>query len=188
MKQFHDSGYASFLARPVRGKTLLRVLRTDPDELRSSEPGAQPPRNSAFGPTVGRRRLSVLAADDNEVNAMLMTATLKKAGYAVTVVDNGKAAVAEATGGETFDVILMDLHMPVMDGLDAIRLICRHEEEQGRDPVPILVLTADGQSATRDEVIAHGADGYVLKPLDPLDLVSAVEKAFSRELSHAVPA
>jgi len=69
----------------------------------------------------------------------------------------------------------MDLHMPVLDGLDAIVLIRKSEEERGLPPVPILVLTADGQEKTRHEVLAHGASGFVTKPVDPARLVEAIE-------------
>jgi CheY-like chemotaxis protein len=65
--------------------------------------------------------------------------------------------------------------MPVMDGLDAIAAIRRHEEERGTVPVPIMVLSADGQEATRHHVLAHGASGFVTKPLDPDGLVRALE-------------
>ncbi|TJV28656.1 MAG: response regulator, partial [Mesorhizobium sp.] len=73
------------------------------------------------------------------------------------------------------DVVLMDLHMPVMDGLDAIAAIRRHEEETAVSPVPIMVLSADSQETTRHAVLAHGASGFVTKPLDPDALVHAVE-------------
>jgi DNA-binding NarL/FixJ family response regulator len=63
-----------------------------------------------------------------------------------------------------------------MDGLDAIASIRRHEEERAKPAVPIIVLSADGQEATRHEVLAHGASGFLLKPLDPDRLVAAVEE------------
>jgi CheY-like chemotaxis protein len=66
--------------------------------------------------------------------------------------------------------------MPVMDGLEAIALIRRHEEENDLPPVPIMVLSADSQEKTRHDVLAHGASGFVTKPLDPDALVHAVEE------------
>jgi CheY-like chemotaxis protein len=123
--------------------------------------------------------LSILIAEDNDINAMLARATLQKAGHRVEIVGNGKAAVEAVTGAgpkHRYDVVLMDLHMPVMDGLDAIAVIRRHEEEMGVAPVPIMVLTADNQEKTRHAVLAHGASGFVTKPLDPEALVEAVEE------------
>jgi CheY-like chemotaxis protein len=72
--------------------------------------------------------------------------------------------------------VLMDLHMPVMDGIDAIQLIRKHEEDIGAPQLPIMVLSADGQDQTRNAVIAHGANGFVTKPLDPDALIAAVER------------
>ncbi|TIW07824.1 MAG: response regulator, partial [Mesorhizobium sp.] len=126
----------------------------------------------------GEQGLSVLIAEDNDINAMLARATLLKAGHRVKVVGNGKAAVEAVTDAglkHRFDVVLMDLHMPVMDGLDAIAAIRRHEEALAVPPVPIMVLSADSQEKTRHTVLAHGASGFVTKPLDPDALVSAVE-------------
>ncbi|ESY22690.1 response regulator [Mesorhizobium sp. LNJC394B00] len=176
--EFRTNGYATFLARPVRGETLLRVLLT------SHAPALPPPKPEKTGASSlrahgGRQQgLSVLIAEDNDINAMLARATLLKAGHRVKVVGNGKAAVEAVTEAglkNRFDVVLMDLHMPVMDGLDAIAAIRRHEEEMAVPPVPIMVLSADSQEKTRHTVLAHGASGFVTKPLDPDALVHAVE-------------
>ena len=173
--EFRASGYATFLARPVRGETLLRVLLT------SHGSALTQPRPEPRGAASVRRRdqgLSVLIAEDNDINAMLARATLLKAGHRVKVVGNGKAAVDAVTEAGLkfrFDVVLMDLHMPVMDGLDAIAAIRRHEESLAMPPIPIMVLSADSQEKTRHAVLAHGASGFVTKPLDPDALVQAVE-------------
>ncbi|WP_292455500.1 PAS domain-containing sensor histidine kinase, partial [Mesorhizobium sp.] len=173
--EFRASGYATFLARPVRGETLLRVLLT------SHGSALTQPRPEPRGAASVRRRdqgLSVLIAEDNDINAMLARATLLKAGHRVKVVGNGKAAVDAVTDAGLkfrFDVVLMDLHMPVMDGLDAIAAIRRHEESLAMPPIPIMVLSADSQEKTRHAVLAHGASGFVTKPLDPDALVQAVE-------------
>ncbi|WP_292320832.1 response regulator, partial [Mesorhizobium sp.] len=154
---------------------LLRVLLTN------HVPAPAEPQPQPRGATSARRRdqgLSVLIAEDNDINAMLARATLLKAGHRVRIVGNGKAAVEAVTDAglkHRFDVVLMDLHMPVMDGLDAIAAIRRHEEALAVPPVPIMVLSADSQEKTRHTVLAHGASGFVTKPLDPDALVQAVE-------------
>ncbi|WP_394888853.1 ATP-binding protein [Mesorhizobium sp. AaZ16] len=176
--EFRASGYATFLARPVRGETLLRVL------LAGAAPAAQAQTAASKASSLPARNakplgLSILIAEDNDINAMLARATLQKAGHRVEIVGNGKAAVEAVTGAgpkHRYDVVLMDLHMPVMDGLDAIAVIRRHEEEMGVAPVPIMVLSADNQEKTRHAVLAHGASGFVTKPLDPEALVEAVEE------------
>jgi CheY-like chemotaxis protein len=177
--EYRANGYASFLARPVRGETLLRVLVAGQTAVVTE---AKPQkRGIARGKTPVRRRpgLSVLIAEDNEINAMLARATLLKAGHRVEVVGNGKEAVEALVNighRNRYDVVLMDLHMPVMDGMDAIALIRRHEEEQGLPPIPIMVLSADSQEKTRHAVLAHGASGFVTKPLDPQALVDAIQE------------
>jgi CheY-like chemotaxis protein len=178
--EFRASGYSTFLARPVRGETLLRVLLASlanpqpPVHLADRQAVAKAPRANNKLPG-----LAILVAEDNDINAMLARATLLKAGHRVDIVGNGKAAVEAVTGGgrkRRYDVVLMDLHMPVMDGLDAIAAIRRYEEEVGVPPVPIMVLSADSQEKTRHAVLAHGASGFVTKPLDPEALVRTVEE------------
>ncbi len=170
------SGYTSFLARPVRGRSLVRLLcdgtrTTGKDPARSGSAAATGP-----GLTAKPGALSVLLAEDNVINATLARAALEKAGHNVTVVNNGLSAaelLRDRPGA--IDLVLMDLHMPVMDGLDAIELIRRNEEALNLASVPILVLTADGQEETEVRVLARGADGYLTKPLDPEKLVMSVE-------------
>ena len=139
------------------------------------------PISEAAGATGGsgasKNGLAILVAEDNEINALLARATLTRAGHRVEVVNNGRAAVEALTGENRgkYDLVLMDLHMPVMDGLDAIGAVRRHEEQNFLSPMPIMVLTADGQEQTRHAVIAHGASGYVSKPIDPQALIRLVE-------------
>ncbi|QDC00911.1 response regulator [Mesorhizobium sp. 8] len=179
--EFRASGYATFLARPVRGETLLRVLLASQAAATAPDAPAAETQGPANLSRKGHRAsgLSVLIAEDNDINAMLARATLQKAGHRVEVVGNGKAAVEaviEAGHRHRYDVVLMDLHMPVMDGLDAIAAIRRHEEEAGVAPLPIMVLSADSQEKTRHTLLAHGANGFVTKPLDPEALVLAVQE------------
>lgn len=173
---FRAKGYDAFVARPVRGRTLLRLLLNGrPAEAGVPEaPGREDMENPAQ-PKAGRG-LRVLVAEDNEINAMLVRAALTRAGHQVSVVFNGRAAVDALTHpSREYDLALMDLHMPVLDGLDAIASVRRYEEETGLAPLPILVLSADGQEATRRRVLANSASGFITKPLDPDDLLAALK-------------
>lgn len=173
--EFRAGGYATFLARPIRGETLLRVLLTGQATVGGPLPGSAQVVTTRAATASS---LSVLIAEDNDINAMLARATLQKAGHHVDIVNNGRAAVdavATESPAKRYDVVLMDLHMPLMDGMDAIAAIRRHEEASGVAPVPIMVLSADSQERTRHAVLAHGASGFVTKPLDPQALVHAVE-------------
>jgi PAS domain S-box-containing protein len=174
LQELRAAGYDAFLPRPVRTETMLRVLVAGKTGLGASAPAAATRRHAAPGKAAA---LSVLLAEDNDINAVLARAALSKAGHSVRVVANGKAAVDALTAPDHhFDVALMDLHMPLMDGLEAIGRIRRHEAERGRPPVPMLVLSADGQEETRQNALARGANGYLTKPLDPESLVLAVEE------------
>lgn len=175
LPQLHAQGYAHFLARPVRSETLLRVLLAALDATASSD---QPKVSQRATKPAANRSRFILIAEDNEINALLARSALVKAGHKVKVVGNGRAAVeavVHPVEGQAPDLVLMDLHMPVMDGLDAIAMIRKHEEEKGLHPLPIIVLSADGQEKTRHHVLAHGATGFVAKPLDPATLLNAVE-------------
>jgi PAS domain S-box-containing protein len=168
-----DAGYSNYLIRPVRAETLIRVLLSPVDQLLPGvvAPAAVPPVDAAVsGP-------SILIAEDNAINALLARSALAREGYRIDVVTTGKAAVdavIDPAATSRFDLVLMDLHMPVMDGLDAIGAVRRHEFEAGLSPVPIIVLSADGQDSTRQLVLAHGATGFLVKPLDPAALVEVV--------------
>ncbi|MEP9374320.1 ATP-binding protein [Mesorhizobium sp. KR1-2] len=173
LADFRRNGYSTFLARPVRSETLLRVLLSA-----VAAPSAMPSAPESKNGEASKHEeteLSILIAEDNDINALLARITLLKAGHKVDVVGNGKAAVEAVTSATTrYDVVLMDLHMPIMDGLDAIAAIRRHEAETAAAPVPIMVLTADSQEKTRHTVLAHGANGFVTKPIDPDALVQAI--------------
>jgi PAS domain S-box-containing protein len=177
LAEFRANGYSTFLARPVRGETLVRLLLQ-----RGTLPGTAGRKDAvAVGPArrPANGRLHILLAEDNEINALLARATLAKAGHMIDVVANGKAAVdavMESAVVRRYDVVLMDLHMPVMDGLDAIALIRKFEDEKGLPAMPIMVLSADSQEKTRHGVLAHGASGFLTKPIDPAQLVEAIEE------------
>ena len=172
LARFRANGYNAFIARPARDRTLLRLL------LNAQQPEQAMVKEDLADALASPQRgvLKILVAEDNEINAMLTRAALHKAGHSVSTVSNGRAAVDVLTRpGRDFDVVLMDLHMPVLDGFDAILQIRHYEEETGLPPVPILVLSADGQEKTRHSALAHGATGFVTKPLDPDRLLSALE-------------
>ncbi|WP_245439985.1 ATP-binding protein [Mesorhizobium sp. Z1-4] len=173
LAELRGGGYAAFLPRPVRSDTLLRLLLQD-SAGQAGRVVAGTGVELKAQPATGA---SVLIAEDNQINALLARSALTKAGHRVEVVPNGRAALQALTGSrQRFDVVLMDLNMPVMDGMDAIAGLRRHEETNGFPPIPVLVLSADSQDETRQSVLVRGANGFLTKPLDPADLVAAVEQ------------
>jgi CheY-like chemotaxis protein len=97
----------------------------------------------------------------------------------VVLAGDGKQALA-AIGRETFDVVLMDLQMPEMDGLEATAAIRAREAVSGGH-LPIIALTAHAQSGDRDKCLSAGMDGYISKPIQPHELTEAIEKAMKRD-------
>jgi two-component system, sensor histidine kinase and response regulator len=123
-------------------------------------------------PRVGHRHCHILLAEDSRVNQTLATRILEKYGHTVVVVDDGLAALA-ALAQEAFDVVLMDVQMPRMDGLEATATIRAQERETGTH-LPIIALTAYAMRGDEECCVAAGMDGYLTKPIKAADLEAAI--------------
>jgi CheY-like chemotaxis protein len=121
----------------------------------------------------------VLLAEDNDVNALLARVVLSRAGHEVHHVASGADAVS-AVAGTAFDVVLMDVHMPALDGLEATRRIRAAEVLEGRARMPVVALTANAFDEDRDACFAAGMDDHLAKPIDP----DALADVLSRLCSH----
>ena len=171
------AGFTGYLIKPVRAASLAARLSTnDGFESGGVSDIAEPPSAAHAG-----GGLSVLVAEDNEINALLTRALLIKLGHHPTVAANGAAAIecwlAARAGHAPFDRILMDLHMPGMDGLEAARRIRANEAEIGASRTPILALTANASAEDREACLAAGMDGFLVKPLDRERLAAALANA-----------
>ncbi len=120
--------------------------------------------------------LRVLAAEDNAINQLVLKTLLHQMGVDPVVVDNGQLAVEAWEGGD-WDVILMDIQMPIMDGLTATAMIRERERALGRAPTPIVALTANAMSHQVEQYIAAGMNGHVSKPIQVADLFEALTRA-----------
>jgi CheY-like chemotaxis protein len=118
----------------------------------------------------------VLAAEDNAVNQLVLKTLLHQLGVEPAVVEDGAAAV-EAWKAAEWDVILMDVQMPVMDGLAATALIRRLEAETGRTRTPIIALTANAMAHQVEAYVAAGMDRHVAKPIAAAELFQALSEA-----------
>ncbi len=140
-------------------------------------------RRPARPPTPSRQhrrataRLRLLVAEDNAVNRKYIATLLQRLGHQVTLAEDGAQALVAWRAGD-FQTVLMDVQMPVMDGLEATRAI-RHEEAARGGHVPIIALTAHAMAADRERCLAAGMDGYVSKPIQPETLVRALDKAIA---------
>jgi two-component system sensor histidine kinase/response regulator len=121
--------------------------------------------------------LRILVAEDNAVNRQLIKRLLEKRGHIVLVAENGREALnlLETANWSGIDVILMDIQMPEMDGLQATALIREHEKLTGSH-LPIVAITAHVMANDREKCLEAGMDGYVSKPLDAKTLFAAVDK------------
>jgi PAS domain S-box-containing protein len=119
------------------------------------------------------RPLKILLAEDSLVNQRLAVGLLERHGHEITVANNGQEAVA-ALGGDHFDLVLMDVQMPEMDGLEATRRIRQREQEAGNGHVPIIAMTAHALKGDRERCLAAGMDEYVSKPIRERQLIAAM--------------
>ena len=143
-----------------------RLAVTDTFEHSASEVAAETADTSAR-PVKG---LSILVAEDNEINALLARALLTRLGHRPTIAVNGEAAVefwlAARASGCRYDLVLMDLQMPGIDGLEAARRIRAAEAQASDSPTRMIALTANAQTEDRQTIFNAGLDGLLLKPLD----------------------
>jgi signal transduction histidine kinase/CheY-like chemotaxis protein len=171
------AGFTGYLIKPVRAASLAaRFLRDD-----AFDPAAA--MGAEEVPTATQRGggLSILVAEDNDINALLARALLIKLGHHPTMTTSGEAAVdswlAARAAGTPYDQVLMDLHMPGMDGLEATRRIRTIEAETGAPRTPILALTANASADDREASLTAGMDGFLVKPFDRERLAAALATA-----------
>jgi signal transduction histidine kinase/CheY-like chemotaxis protein/HPt (histidine-containing phosphotransfer) domain-containing protein len=126
----------------------------------------------------------ILLAEDNPLNQKVAVGLLREAGHEITVVNNGLEAVAALSAG-TFDIVLMDVQMPEMDGLAATQLIRQNEGETGGH-TPIIALTAHAMKGDRERCLAAGMDDYISKPIDRKKILALIEELTDREATFAI--
>ena len=169
--RFRELGVASYLTKPVRQSVLLDAMLS---VLAAKD---TPPERQVLVTrhtlNEARRSLRILLAEDNAVNRQLVTALLTKRGHTTVSVVNGCEAVAAIAGGG-FDLVLMDVQMPEMDGLQATAAIRKAEEVTGAH-VPIVALTAHAMKGDREACLAAGTDEYLSKPVNATELFALIE-------------
>ncbi len=165
-----DLGVAGYLAGPYQPSDVGDMVKAVIELARRGETTLV----TSHWLREGRSSLKVLIADDSPTNIRLTTRMLENRDHSVTAVENGKLAL-EATRLDTFDVVLMDLQMPVMDGIEATAAIRAEEGARGRH-VPIVAITAYDD---RQRCLEAGMDGYLSKPYRPQELFETVERIAS---------
>ncbi|RLS57204.1 MAG: response regulator [Planctomycetota bacterium] len=170
-RSMNEMGIRSFLVKPVKQSDLFDAIARTLD----ARPGAGsilPVVQRAAPPDVIDRPLKVLLAEDSLANQKLAIGLLKRWGHQTTVANNGREAVELAAQGG-FDLILMDIQMPEMDGMEATAHI-RKQQAQSGAYVPIIAMTAHAMKGDREACLAGGMDEYVSKPIRPLELLGTI--------------
>ncbi|HET7102045.1 MAG TPA: response regulator, partial [Terriglobia bacterium] len=168
-------GIAAYLHKPVKERDLLQAILLALSPRRSQPEDAELITRHTLRQE--QRRLRILLAEDDMVNRQLAGHLLRKVGHQVTSVSNGRKALeaVQTTGFDSFDVVLMDIQMPEMDGLEATAAIRALEAGRPRR-LPIIAMTAHAMKGDRPRFLDAGMDGYIAKPVQPQELVNVIEQ------------
>jgi CheY-like chemotaxis protein len=167
-----ELGISAYLLKPINQKQLLETIcgSLQKDAVTKTRPSLLT-RHSI---RESKRSLNILLAEDNLINQKLAVSLIQKMGHKVSIAQNGRLAL-EAIERETFDIILMDVQMPEMDGLEATQAIRTRESLIGRPRIPIIAMTAYAMAGDRDRCLEAGMDGYVSKPISAQKLFETIE-------------
>ena len=184
-RRCRDMGIDAYFPKPVAEKELQRALATIVGSAHAVLP-AQGAGGEAPPPLLTRHvlrqqeaTLDVLLVEDNAINQKVATHLLGKWGHRVTIASNGQEAI-ERLDGTRFDVVLMDMQMPVMGGVEATQIIRRREVERGLPRLRIVAMTANALEADRDACLAAGMDDYIAKPFKAAELGEKLLPAAAR--------
>jgi PAS domain S-box-containing protein len=179
-----ELGVAAFAAKPLQQQELLEAIGR---ALSGAGPGADVRRPALDRGAVpaGGRRLHVLLAEDNVVNQQVVEHLLRRQGHTLRVAEDGRAALA-ALEREAFDVMLLDVHMPEMDGFEVIAAWRQREQASGGH-LPVIALTARSTTGERQRCLQAGMDEHLAKPVRAAELLAALERVLSPK-APAAPA
>jgi CheY-like chemotaxis protein/HPt (histidine-containing phosphotransfer) domain-containing protein len=164
------------LLKPVQQDELLETIyQVMSGGNGNAPPAARPAGEREQAPALAARPLRVLVAEDNEFNAQLLEQLLVRRGHRVRLADNGREALALAAEG-AFDLLLLDIHMPELDGFQVAQA-ARERERSAGDHLPIIALTARARPEDRARCLAAGMDDFLAKPVQAADLWAAIDRA-----------
>ncbi len=167
-----ELGISAYLIKPINQQQLLETLCGSLQKNAVSK--TRPSLLTRHSIRESKRSLNILLAEDNLINQKLATSLIQRMGHKVSVAQNGRKAI-EAIETERFDVVLMDVQMPEMDGLEATRAIRSSENLTGRPRISIIAMTAYAMAGDRERCLEAGMDGYVSKPINAQELFETIE-------------
>jgi two-component system, sensor histidine kinase and response regulator len=169
-----EAGIKAYLLKPVRHSELLEtiwaVMNTPADSMPDRDAGTAPAAATVFR----RVALRILVAEDNDLNVALLRELLTPSGHSTEFASDGRTALA-LNAAEVFDLLLLDLHMPEMDGFEVVQAI-RHEELTTGRHLPIIALTARSSKRDRERCLAAGMDDFLSKPIEADALWAAIDR------------
>jgi two-component system, sensor histidine kinase and response regulator len=173
-----ELGIAAYLMKPVKQADLFEAILMT---MKRTSPEGTLPLITRHTIREAKKRLHILLAEDNAINQKFAVKLLEKMGHLVSVAQNGREVI-EALEKETFHLILMDVQMPEIDGLDTTRLIRNQERDAGKH-VPIIAMTAHAMKGDKERCLDAGMDGYVSKPVNADELFDVIEKLMEERRS-----
>jgi CheY-like chemotaxis protein len=170
-----ELGISAYLNKPIRRPDLLRAVRM----ALGSQSQAEDKGDLQVSESVSssQKSLRILLAEDNAVNQALAVHMLQKKGHDIVVASNGREVI-EHLGKQNFDLILMDVQMPEVDGFEAARII-REQEKISGEHIPIIAMTAHAMVGDRERCLDAGMDNYISKPLHRKELLSIIDTSMS---------
>jgi CheY-like chemotaxis protein/HPt (histidine-containing phosphotransfer) domain-containing protein len=172
-KKMQEIGFAAYLTKPIKDSQLRDCLALAVSKKHSESKTQPMPIVTRHSVSEDRkRRMRILLAEDNMINQELALGILEKVGYRADAVANGKE-VLSAFGKGSYDLILMDVQMPEMDGFEATAAIRRKEREGGKH-IPIIAMTAHAMKGDRERCLEAGMDDYLTKPIQPRSLTEVI--------------
>jgi PAS domain S-box-containing protein len=179
--QLTSSAFTGYLVKPLRAASLAARLTMAPEITAPNLDGdalIEPLDSTEAPPVAAARGLSILVAEDNEINALLMRSLLTRLGHHAVITTNGEEALESWLGarsaGAPYDLVLMDIQMPRLDGIETTKRIRAREAGQPGRQTPILALTANTLVEDRYACFEAGMDGFLIKPLDREKLAEAL--------------
>jgi len=173
-------GYIGVTSEIGKGSTFtFKVL------CKTTDYEVKPPdRRRSLDRWTAAKSLNILIAEDNAVNQQLLNAIFSKLGHHISIVGNGRGAIG-MIGRNKFDVVLMDIRMPVMDGLEATRVI--RDMAPPENALPVIALTADVATGNIEEYLKSGINEVCVKPIDLPDLLKTIDKVLGQDIHTSIP-
>jgi len=176
-RRMHEAGFAAYLTKPVKQSQLLDCLRTIAGK--SEDPNWIPPEAIVTRHSITedrKRRIRVLLAEDNSMNQKVALRIIEaKLGYRADAVADGREAI-DSLSRQHYDLVLMDCHMPEMDGYEATQAIRDPNSSVLNHDIPIIAMTANAMKGDREKCLESGMDDYVAKPINLQKLAAAIER------------